>query len=191
MAFAGARDLAVVVTVLAQREVGFRSLALPSLHTPARSASLSFTCSLPLQRTSVPGWPERTKAGLAAAKARGRLRGGPRTMTEGKPETARQLRGEGHTLKWTAQRLVTDQGTESKRRPASQVCALLAASLLLGAEDLHEFCRSKAPAFMVPTYIEFVLALPKTPTQKIEKLRLRQDGITASTWDRVNSRLMA
>lgn len=85
------------MTVLAQREVGFRSLAEPSLHTPARSASLSLTCSLPLQRTNVPGWPERPTAGLAAAKARGRLSGGPHTMAEGKPETARQLRSEGES----------------------------------------------------------------------------------------------
>jgi DNA invertase Pin-like site-specific DNA recombinase len=48
---------------------------------------------------------ERTKAGLAAAKARGRLGGRPCTMTEGKLETALQLRSGGHTLKETAHRL--------------------------------------------------------------------------------------
>lgn len=36
---------------------------------------------------------------LAAAKARGRLGGRPRSMTPGKLETARQLRNEGKTLK--------------------------------------------------------------------------------------------
>lgn len=37
--------------------------------------------------------------------------------------------------------------------------------------------------FMVPRYIRFVGALPKTPTDKVEKFRLIQDGITADTWD--------
>lgn len=46
---------------------------------------------------------ERTKAGLVAAKARGRLGGRPRTMTPTKTETARQLRSQGKTLKETAQ----------------------------------------------------------------------------------------
>ncbi|WP_371786433.1 AMP-binding protein [Streptosporangium subroseum] len=53
----------------------------------------------------------------------------------------------------------------------------------LTAEELHEFCLATAPAFMVPRYIELVPALPKTPTQKIEKFRLRQDAITPTTWD--------
>lgn len=48
---------------------------------------------------------ERTKAGLAAAKARGRLGGRPRTMVAvRKLGTARQLRVEGHTLKEMDQR---------------------------------------------------------------------------------------
>ncbi|MCG5214731.1 AMP-binding protein [Streptosporangium soli] len=51
------------------------------------------------------------------------------------------------------------------------------------AEELHEFCLATAPAFMVPRYIDLVPALPKTPTQKIEKFRLKQDGITPATWD--------
>lgn len=38
--------------------------------------------------------------------------------------------------------------------------------------------------FMVPRYIRFVAHLPKTPTDKVEKFRLIQEGITADTWDR-------
>ncbi|WP_326645117.1 AMP-binding protein [Streptosporangium sp. NBC_01755] len=49
--------------------------------------------------------------------------------------------------------------------------------------ELHAFCRATAPGYMVPRYIELVPTLPKTPTQKIEKFRLRQDGITQATWD--------
>jgi crotonobetaine/carnitine-CoA ligase len=38
--------------------------------------------------------------------------------------------------------------------------------------------------FMVPRYVRIVAALPKTPTNKIQKAELRKEGITADTWDR-------
>lgn len=51
------------------------------------------------------------------------------------------------------------------------------------AEELHEFCRATGPAHMVPRYIEVAALLPKTPTQKIEKFRLRRFGVNSDTWD--------
>ena len=38
--------------------------------------------------------------------------------------------------------------------------------------------------FAVPRYLEFVADLPKTPTARVEKYRLREAGITENTWDR-------
>ena len=35
-----------------------------------------------------------------------------------------------------------------------------------------------------PRFIEFKADLPRTPTQKVRKVVLRADGITAATWDR-------
>lgn len=69
------------------------------------------------------------------------------------------------------------------REEEGKVNVILKDRATLSPEDLHEFCRGQAPAFMVPRYFEFVPALPKTPTQKMEKFRLRQEGITAFTWD--------
>jgi crotonobetaine/carnitine-CoA ligase len=43
----------------------------------------------------------------------------------------------------------------------------------LDAEELREFCRSRMARFMVPEYVEFVDAIPKTPTGKVEKYKLR------------------
>ena len=40
------------------------------------------------------------------------------------------------------------------------------------------------PYFMVPRYIRFVDALPKTPTERVQKVKLRDEGITADTFDR-------
>jgi len=37
---------------------------------------------------------------------------------------------------------------------------------------------------MVPRYLRFVEALPKTPTERVQKHVLRADGVTADTWDR-------
>ncbi len=50
--------------------------------------------------------------------------------------------------------------------------------------DLIEFLRDKLAFFMIPRYVRTVDALPKTPTQKVEKHVLRSAGVTADTWDR-------
>ena len=47
-----------------------------------------------------------------------------------------------------------------------------------------EFIRPRLAYYMVPRYIRFINELPKTPTQKIMKQQLRDDGVTADTWDR-------
>ncbi|SLI59343.1 acyl-CoA synthetase [Mycobacteroides abscessus subsp. abscessus] len=50
--------------------------------------------------------------------------------------------------------------------------------------ELLEFARTRMAHFMVPRYIRVLPELPKTPTAKIEKHRLRSEGITPDTWDR-------
>ena len=52
-------------------------------------------------------------------------------------------------------------------------------------EKLIRFLDQRMAYFMIPRYIEFTAAIPKTPTGKIEKYKLRAKGITPSTWDRV------
>jgi len=49
---------------------------------------------------------------------------------------------------------------------------------------LLRFLAPRMPGFMLPRYIRVVDEMPKTPTAKIEKHRLRAEGITADTWDR-------
>jgi carnitine-CoA ligase len=55
----------------------------------------------------------------------------------------------------------------------------------LTAEELARFINDNAPYFLVPRYIEFVEQLPYTPTNKIEKYKLRSRGVTLATWDRL------
>ncbi len=54
-------------------------------------------------------------------------------------------------------------------------------------EDLARFINEHAPYYCVPRYIEFVSELPYTPTQKLEKYKLRARGLSAATWDRLKS----
>ena len=54
----------------------------------------------------------------------------------------------------------------------------------LTEETLLRHCAAEMPYFMVPRFIEFRADLPRTPTQKVRKVVLREDGITPATWDR-------
>lgn len=53
--------------------------------------------------------------------------------------------------------------------------------------SLAEFCASRMGRHMVPRYVDIVEALPRTPTEKVEKALLRERGITSTTWDRAAS----
>ena len=55
---------------------------------------------------------------------------------------------------------------------------------LLDANTLCRFINEHAPHFFVPRYLDFVDALPYTPTNKVQKYLLRQQGISPQTWDR-------
>jgi carnitine-CoA ligase len=51
-------------------------------------------------------------------------------------------------------------------------------------EELLEHCVDNLAHFAVPRYVRFMDELPKTPSQRIEKYRLRAEGVTPDTWDR-------
>ena len=53
----------------------------------------------------------------------------------------------------------------------------------LAEEDLARFINQNAPYFFVPRYIEWLEALPLTPTQKVRKVELRGRGVGSRTWD--------
>jgi crotonobetaine/carnitine-CoA ligase len=49
--------------------------------------------------------------------------------------------------------------------------------------DLFRFLEPRMAHFMLPRYIRVIDELPKTPTQKVMKHKLKELGITADTWD--------
>ncbi|MDP6830369.1 MAG: AMP-binding protein [Alphaproteobacteria bacterium] len=65
-----------------------------------------------------------------------------------------------------------------------KLCAVLADGAALEPAALIEFLVEGLPYYMVPRYIEFLDALPRTPTNKIKKAEMRAEGITENTWDR-------
>ena len=59
-----------------------------------------------------------------------------------------------------------------------------APGMTIAPAELIHFLQDQLPYFMVPKYVRIVPELPKTPTQKVQKVVLREAGITADTWDR-------
>lgn len=54
----------------------------------------------------------------------------------------------------------------------------------LQPEELLDFCQDRMAYFAVPRFIRFVEELPKNTSQRVEKYKLRQVGMTEDTWDR-------
>ncbi|MCE4606275.1 MAG: AMP-binding protein [Desulfurococcales archaeon] len=50
-------------------------------------------------------------------------------------------------------------------------------------EEIVEYSMKNMPYFWVPRYIRFVDALPRTPTGRIQKFKLRAEGLTEDTYD--------
>ncbi len=58
------------------------------------------------------------------------------------------------------------------------------AGAVLDPAEIVGFCVREMPRFMVPRYVRVMEGLPKTPSQRIEKYRLRVEGVTTDTFDR-------
>lgn len=57
----------------------------------------------------------------------------------------------------------------------------------LSPQELISFCEGKMAYFMIPRYVEFVESLPKTPTERVEKYKLKATRPNEKTWDREKS----
>ena len=68
-----------------------------------------------------------------------------------------------------------------------KACVVLKEGHTLTAPELIQWCEPRMPYFVIPRYIEFLETLPKTPSEKIQKIELRKAGISAGTWDRTKA----
>jgi crotonobetaine/carnitine-CoA ligase len=57
----------------------------------------------------------------------------------------------------------------------------------LDAAALVRFLIPRMPHYMVPRYVRVMDSLPKTPTNKIRKVEIREQGATPDCFDRVAS----
>lgn len=108
-------DLAEIVTVLRQRGIGFRSLSEPWLDTTSAHGKLIFDMFASLAEYERSRLSERTKAGLAAAKARGTARwpssNDDSVQDRGRPAVARPGKNfERDGPDTQRQRFITDSG---------------------------------------------------------------------------------
>jgi len=65
-----------------------------------------------------------------------------------------------------------------------KICVVLKPDESLSAEVLIRYCDERMPYFAVPRYVEFMESLPKTPTDRVGKYKLKQMSISPNTWDR-------
>lgn len=74
---------------------------------------------------------------------------------------------------------------------------ILAVIVLTGGPDglVHEeffvWCAAQVPHYMVPRYLRFVVDMPRGHSGKIEKHKLKTEGVNASTWDSAANGLRA
>jgi crotonobetaine/carnitine-CoA ligase len=68
-----------------------------------------------------------------------------------------------------------------------KIDVILVSNASLSHAALARFINDNAPHYFVPRYINFVSTLPYTPTNKVQKFKLREKGLDNETWDRKNS----
>ena len=94
-------------------------------------------------------------------------------------EVERAVQRHGDVVEAAAYALPSDIGEEEVG-----LAVIVRPGSTLSSADLFAFCIDTMPRFAVPRFIRFVDSLPKTPSQRIQKYKLRDEGITADTHDR-------
>jgi crotonobetaine/carnitine-CoA ligase len=65
-----------------------------------------------------------------------------------------------------------------------KLCVVLRDGMALEAVDLLRHLAAELPHFMVPRYLEFVEALPRSATHKVQRAALKRPPFGADVWDR-------
>jgi crotonobetaine/carnitine-CoA ligase len=67
-----------------------------------------------------------------------------------------------------------------------EVLAVVVTSEPVEPAEIVRWCEGRIPAFAIPRYVRVVEALPKTPSEKVRKAALRDQGVTPGTYDSAN-----
>jgi len=65
-----------------------------------------------------------------------------------------------------------------------KVAIVLRPGWKITAAEIVSWYESRLPKFMIPRYIEFMEELPKSASEKVQKIALKERGLTPETWDR-------
>ncbi|MEV4643528.1 AMP-binding protein [Saccharopolyspora sp. NPDC049357] len=65
-----------------------------------------------------------------------------------------------------------------------EVLAAIVATEPVDPGEVIDWCKGRIPEFAIPRFVRFVDALPKTPSEKVRKAVLREEGISPDTFDR-------
>jgi carnitine-CoA ligase len=65
-----------------------------------------------------------------------------------------------------------------------KLCVIPHDDARLDPADLDRHLRPRLAAFMRPRYIEVRQEFPRTPTQRVQKFRLREEGVPPGAWER-------
>jgi crotonobetaine/carnitine-CoA ligase len=64
------------------------------------------------------------------------------------------------------------------------ICVVPREGMSVDPLDLLRHCAGRMARFMVPRYVRVLDALPKTPTERVQKFELRAAGVTPESYDR-------
>lgn len=64
------------------------------------------------------------------------------------------------------------------------VCVVVKEGHVVSEVELLDWCSPRMAHFAVPRFIRWMNALPKNASERVQKFRLREDGVTSDTWDR-------
>ncbi len=64
-----------------------------------------------------------------------------------------------------------------------KITATLKEDASITEEELFRWCIDQLPYFALPRYVEFRSELPRSPVGRVLKRDLRDEGVTATTWD--------
>jgi crotonobetaine/carnitine-CoA ligase len=65
-----------------------------------------------------------------------------------------------------------------------KITVVLQDGVPLTEEELCRWVAERVPFFAIPRYVEFRSDLPRNPVGRVLKYQLREEGVTAATWDR-------
>jgi len=75
-------------------------------------------------------------------------------------------------------------GIDSEINGQDVMAVIVSKGKAIDPEALLRHCEQHLPHFAIPRYIRVVTALPRTASSRVEKYKLRSEGLTSDTWDR-------